>query len=65
MLFVSLLFASCTKYTYPISYKQQSSFFERIDSLRKFYNILNGGLANDALLNNTITHFKDFDVKTI
>jgi len=31
--------------------------------LRQFYSILSGGLANDALLNNTIKHFKDFDDK--
>lgn len=64
VMIVAVLFSTCTKQTHDVPYEQKSTFFERIDSLQSVFGRLNGTLANEALLNSTIVHFKDFDNKS-
>lgn len=61
---ICILFTTCTKQTNDQLYEQKVAFFERIDSLKQAYQLVNGRLADEDLLNRTILHFKDNNSKT-
>jgi hypothetical protein len=63
ILLVAVIY-SCTKTDWNLdktNYQQDKNFFQRNDTLKTFYAQINGTLADNALLDKVIEHFKDFD----